>query len=121
MSPDSLSMLLKIIGFAGIVGILAWFLLRKKPADSSPDPALEAKVQEYRIQGLTDEAARSKAAQDYEAVMKQKRKRGSIIIGVVWIAFGLFFLVIIGPDISSFALLGLGLFQLISAFWIKKN
>lgn len=119
MNSDSLTLLLKIVGFAGIVAILFFFFRRKKAMDPKVDPALEAKFQELRNQGMPEETARKQALVEYQAAMRARQKKVSIIMGLIWMAFGIVFAFINGLDISSLALLGLGAIQVIMGLLIK--
>ena len=51
MDEQSLNLILRITGFAGIVALLFFFFRKKKPTGVKANPELEAKIQELRIQG----------------------------------------------------------------------
>jgi len=121
MDEQSLNMLLRIAGFAGIVALLFFFFRKKKPVAPKTDPVLEAKIQELKIQGMSEENARLQATAEYQAVMKARQKKVSIIMGLVWMGFGVMFYFINGLDISSVALIGLGGIQIVTGLLIKTD
>lgn len=121
MDEQSLNLILRIAGFAGIVALLFFFFRKKKPADARANPELEAKIQELRIQGASEEQARQQATSEYQAAMKVRQKKVSIIMGAVWMGFGVVFFFINGLDISSIALVGLGVIQIVTGLMIKTE
>jgi len=51
--------------------------------------------------------------------MKVRQKKVSVIMGSVWIVFGIFFAIVSPIDISSIALIGLGAVQIITGLMIR--
>lgn len=119
MNNDGMILLLKIVSFAGIVALLFFFFRRKKAAGPAADPALEAKIQELRIQGMSEEDAKKQGLLEYQAAARARQKKVSIIMGAVWMAFGVMFAFINGLDVSSIALMGLGAIQIVMGLLIK--
>ena len=75
MNNDGITLLLKIVSFAGIVALLFFFFRRKKAAGPASDPALEAKIQELRIQGMSEEDAKKQGLLEYQAPPGPGKKR----------------------------------------------
>ncbi len=121
MDDQSLNLILRIAGFAGIVALLFFFFRKKKPTGVKANPELEAKIQELRNQGAPEEQARQQATAEYQAMMKARQKKVSIIMGAVWMVFGVVFFLINGMDISSIALVGLGIIQIVTGLMIKTE
>jgi hypothetical protein len=121
MDSNTLILLVEIVVGTAIVVLLYFYLRRKKAAVQKTDPALEAKIQELRIQGMPEEAARNQATMEYQAAMKARQKKTSIIMGGFWMVAGVIFAFINGLDISSIALIGLGAVQIVSGLMIKTD
>ncbi len=121
MNDESLTLLLKIVGFAGFIALLYYFFRKKKPLDPRSNTEIEKKFEELRTQGVPEEMARKQAVTDYQFAMKTRQKKVSIIMGSVWIAFGVFFALISPIDISSIALIGLGAVQIVTGLLIKTD
>ncbi len=121
MNNDGLILLLKIVSFAAIVALLYFFFRKKKPAEPKTDPVLDAKIQELRNQGMPEEAAVKQATADYQAAMKARQKKTYIIMGGFWMVAGVVFVFINGLEVSSIALIGLGVVQIIFGLMIKTG
>ncbi|MBA4419820.1 MAG: hypothetical protein C0391_01600 [Anaerolinea sp.] len=122
MNYDSLVLLLKILAFAGIVSLIYYYFRKKKSSSAKTNTELDAKIAELRSQGLTEEAAQQQAVAEYRNTMLAKQKKVSLIMGVVWMAFGAVFYMQSGRlDMSSIALLGLGAVQLLTGLLIKPR
>jgi len=121
MDTESLTLLLKIVGFAGFIALLYYFFRKKKPIDIHSNQEIEKKFQELRIQGVPEEIAHKQSVTEYQNAMKARQKKVSIIMGSVWIVFGIFFAIVSPIDISSIALIGLGAVQIITGLMIKTE
>jgi hypothetical protein len=121
MDSTGLILLVEIVLGTGIVVLLYFYVRRKKTAVQKIDPVLEAKIQELRNRGMPEEAARNQATLEYQAAMRARQKKTSIIMGAIWMAIGVVFALINGLDISSIALVGLGAIQLVSGLLVKTE
>jgi hypothetical protein len=121
MDSTGLILLVEIVLGTGIVILLYFYVRRKKTAVQKIDPVLEAKIQELRNRGMSEEAARNQATMEYQAAMRARQKKTSIIMGAIWMAIGVVFALINGLDISSIALVGLGAIQLVSGLLVKTE
>lgn len=122
MDYDSLVLLLKILAFAGSVALIYYYFRKKKTAGDKTNTVLEVKIAELRSQGLTEEAAQEQAVTEYRNTMLARQKKVSLIMGAVWIAFGAVFYLQSGQlDMSSIALIGLGVVQLLTGLMIKPR
>jgi hypothetical protein len=121
MDSTGLILLVEIVVGTGIVVLLYFYVRRKKTAVQKADPVLEAKVQELRNQGMPEEAARKQATLEYQAAMRARQKKTSIIMGAIWMVIGVVFVIINGLDISGIALVGLGAIQVVSGLLIKTE
>jgi hypothetical protein len=121
MDSTGLILLVEIVLGTGIVILLYFYVRRKKTAVQKIDPVLEAKIQELRNRGMPEEAARNQATLEYQAAMRARQKKTSIIMGAIWMAIGVVFALINGLDISSIALVGLGAIQLVSGLLVKTE
>jgi|WetSurMetagenome_2_1015567.scaffolds.fasta_scaffold18819_3 hypothetical protein len=121
MNDESLTLLLKIIGFAGLIAVVYYYFRRRKPQDPRPNLEIEKKFEELRTQGVPEDMARKQANTEYQFAMKARQKKVSIIMGSIWIAFGVFFAVINPIDFSSIALIGLGAIQVVTGLLIKTD
>jgi len=122
MTSETINLILKLLALAGIVA-LVYFLFRKKGSDNGGiSKAVEIRMQELQSQGMDEVEAEKQAFAENRTRMLARQRTSSMVIGALWIVFGVVFYIQLGRlDLSSIALVGLGLVQIATAFLIKPG
>lgn len=122
MNNETINLVLKVLALAGIVA-LVYFMFRKKgSAQTGINRAVDLRMQELQSQGMDEVEAHKQAITENRMRILARQKTTSIVMGALWIVFGVVFYIQLGRlDLSSIALVGLGLVQIATVLLIKPG
>ena len=120
MNDESLTLLLKIVGFAGFIALLYYFFRKKKPLDPGSNPAHRRKNSGLRTRACLRKWPENRLT-EYQSAMKSQAEKGIHHHGKRLDRFRGILRFHQPIDISSIALIGFGAVQIVTGLLIKTD